>query len=98
LITPSDTAFTRKPREAYSIASDLVTATRPPLVSNRQRGRSAVVRVLDERCRDIDHVATTPVEHVFDRSRRDVKKTGEVDGDQGVEVLEGVLREGLADV
>ena len=30
LITPRETAFTRRPREAYSIASDLVTATNPP--------------------------------------------------------------------
>jgi hypothetical protein len=35
---------------------------------------------------------------VFDRSRCDVKEAREVDGDQGVEVLEGVVREGLADV
>jgi hypothetical protein len=80
------------------MASDLVTATRPPLGQYLQCGRSAALRVLDERCRDIDHVATTPAEHVFDRARRDVKETGEVDGDQGVEVLDGVLREGLADV
>ena len=33
LITPSETALTRTPREAYSIASDLTTAARPPLVS-----------------------------------------------------------------
>ena len=32
-MTPGDTAFTRMPREAYSMASDLVAAARPPLVS-----------------------------------------------------------------
>ena len=30
----NDTAFTRMPRDAYSIASDLVTAARPPFVSD----------------------------------------------------------------
>ena len=33
LMTPSATAFTRIPRLAYSIASDLVAALRPPFVS-----------------------------------------------------------------
>jgi hypothetical protein len=37
-------------------------------------------------------------EHVLDRARRGVEETGEVDGDKGVEVFEGVVREGLADV
>lgn len=31
---PGATAFTRMPRLAYSIASDLVAALRPPLVSD----------------------------------------------------------------
>ena len=30
---PGETALTRMPREAYSTASDLVAAARPPLVS-----------------------------------------------------------------
>ena len=34
LMTPGETAFTRMPRLAYSIASDLVAAFRPPLVSD----------------------------------------------------------------
>jgi hypothetical protein len=33
LMTPSETALTRTPREAYSIASERLTATSPPLVS-----------------------------------------------------------------
>ena len=33
LITPSETAFVRMPRDADPIASDVVAATRPPLVS-----------------------------------------------------------------
>ena len=31
-MTPRDTALTRTPRDAYSIASDRVTAASPPLV------------------------------------------------------------------
>jgi hypothetical protein len=30
---PGETALTRTPRDAYSMASDLVAAARPPLVS-----------------------------------------------------------------
>src|ERR1700740_40562 len=33
LMMPAATAFTRMPREAYSMASDLVAAFSPPLVS-----------------------------------------------------------------
>jgi hypothetical protein len=32
-MTPRETAFALSPLEAYSIASDLVTAVRPPLVN-----------------------------------------------------------------
>ena len=31
---PGETALTRMPREAYSMASDLVAEARPPLVSD----------------------------------------------------------------
>ena len=34
LMTPRATAFTRMPRDAYSIASERVTAASPPLVSD----------------------------------------------------------------
>src|SRR5258707_3760959 len=43
-------------------------------------------------------MAATSLEHVLDRSRRDVKEAGEVYRDHGVELLDGVLREWLADV
>ena len=43
-ITPGETALTRMPRAAYSMASDLVTAARPPLVS---AARAAGARVRD---------------------------------------------------
>jgi hypothetical protein len=43
-------------------------------------------------------VATTLVEHLLDRARRHMEEAGDVYGDQSVEVLEGVVREGLADV
>src|ERR1700685_595667 len=38
------------------------------------------------------------IEHALDRSRCDVKEASEVHGDHGVEVLEGVVGEGLADI
>ena len=37
LMTPGATAFTRMPLSAYSIASDLVTASSPPLVRDAKR-------------------------------------------------------------
>jgi 2-iminoacetate synthase ThiH len=40
-------------------------------------------------------VPTALVEHLFDRARRHVKEAGDVDGDQRVEVVEDVVREGL---
>jgi hypothetical protein len=36
-MTPGATAFTRTPREAYSIASERVTAASPPLVRATRR-------------------------------------------------------------
>jgi hypothetical protein len=69
-----------------------------PLGQDGQRRWSAAIGMFDKRRRNIDHVPAALVEHVLDGSRRDVKETSEVDGDQGVEVLEGVIREGLADV
>ena len=97
-MTPRDTAFTRRPREAYSIASDLVTATKPPW-SVLASAAGLVLSAYSTRVVETLTMCPAPlIEHVFDRSRRDVKEPGEVDGDQGVEVLEGVVREGLADV
>ena len=44
-MTPGATALTRTPREAYSIASERVTAARPPLVrAARADGRSLLGR------------------------------------------------------
>ncbi len=70
LITPSDTAFTRTPREVYSIASDLVAATRPP-GQNGQGGWSTAVR-LRGAGDDRDLPSLHSVEGIIrrDRSRR----------------------------
>ena len=48
LITPRETAFTRTPCEAYSIASERVTATSPPLVREASADGPRAVRVVDQ--------------------------------------------------
>ena len=97
-MTPSETAFTRTPREAYSIASERVTATRPPLVS----AASADGRVLSAWSTRLVEMFTTcppPWSTICrDRQLGDVEEPGEVHGrDRGV-VIERVLRERFADV
>jgi hypothetical protein len=61
LITPSDTALTRTPREAYSIASERVAATSPPLGDVEEPGevhgddrRVVLDGVFRERLADVD--------------------------------------------
>ena len=44
---PGETALTRMPRDAYSIASDLVAALRPPLVSEASDIVGAVLYLED---------------------------------------------------
>src|SRR5580704_969665 len=96
-MTPSETAFTRRPRAAYSIASDPVTATNPPLVSVC----SALGLVLSAYSTNVVETLTmwpAPRSSMWDHPRRDVEEAEEVDGDQGVEILEGVVGEGFGDV
>ena len=58
LITPSETAFTRTPREAYSIASERLAATSPPLV----RAGSAEGRLLSAwSTREVEMLTTCPL-------------------------------------
>ena len=80
------------------MASDLVTATRPPLVSTD----NAAGRLLSAFSTSaVETLTTWPLPRSSMCSIVRVvtmKETGEVDGDQSVEVLECVVREGLADV
>ena len=86
-MTPSETAFTRTPRDAYSIASERVTAASPPLVRDGQRGGPPAVGVVDEAGADVDDVAAALCDHLPDRALGDVEEPGQVDGgDRGVVV------------
>ena len=89
--------MTRTPRDAYSIASERVTAASPPLVrATRAEGRS-LLGVVDEAGGDVDDVAAALVDHLPDRALGDVEEPGQVHGgDRGV-VVGRVIREGLAD-
>ena len=82
LMTPGATALTRTPRAAYSMASDLVTAASPPLVSDASAD-GTLTRLVDEAGRDVDDVAAALGEHLPDGALGDVEEPGEVHaGDQ----------------
>ena len=94
---PGDTAFTRMPRLAYSIASDLVAAFRPPLVSEASTDGTPRVGVIDQAGRDLDDVAAALLLHLGDGELGDVEEARDVDADHGRIVFGGVLRERLGD-
>ena len=97
-MTPSETALTRTPREAYSIASERLAATSPPLV----RAGSAEGRCCPAwSTRVVEMFTTCPlrrVDHLRDRQLGDVEEPGQVHGGDRSVVLDGVIRERLADV
>jgi hypothetical protein len=78
LKTPGATALTRMPLSAYSIASDLVTASRPPLVSDASADgtpltgwfTSVVVRLTTCSAALSEHLPYSPL--------RDVEEPGQV--------------------
>src|SRR3954451_15884442 len=72
LITPRETALTRIPRDAYSIASDRVTAASPPLVRAGSAAGLLAVGLVDEAGADVDDVAASLGQHLADRSLSDV--------------------------
>jgi hypothetical protein len=53
--------------------------------------------MVDEAGRDVDDVAAALYEHLLDCALGDVEETGEVDGNNGVEVVWWVVGERLAD-
>ena len=96
LMTPGATAFTRTPREAYSMASDRVAATNPPLVSEaRADGRSC--RVVDEAGTDVDDVTAALGQHLADDALGDVEEACQVHRRDRPKVVERVVGEWLAD-
>jgi hypothetical protein len=56
LITPRATALTRTPRDAYSIASERVTAASPPFVSEASADGRFTVGVVDQAGGDVHHM------------------------------------------
>ena len=98
LMTPSDTALTRMPRDAYSIASERVTAASPPLV----RAASAAGIVLTACSTRVVLMLTMwplPCVSICGMTAlRHVEEPGQIDRGHGGVVVEGVLREGLANV
>src|SRR5581483_4483525 len=63
-----------------------------------ERGWPGVVRLVDEGCRDVDNVAATPRDHLLDGELGEVEEPGQVDSRDLSELLDGVLREWLAEV
>src|SRR5438105_1844648 len=72
LIVPGATAFTRMPRLAYSIASDLVAAFRPPFVNTASTGGYAGDGVVDEARCDLYDMAAALLLHLLILVNQDV--------------------------
>ena len=97
LMTPGATAFARIPRFAYSIASDLVAALRPPLVSEASTDGTPAIRMIDEARRDLHDMAASPFLHLGDGELGDAEEAGDVDAEDRGEVRLGVPGERLGD-
>ena len=97
-MTPSETALTRSLRDAYSGASERVTATSPHFGEGRQRGGSGAVGMVHETRGDVHDVTATAADHLRDCPLGDVEEPGQVHrGDREV-VIKCVIGEGLANV
>ena len=71
---PGETALTRMPREAYSMARDLVAAARPPLVSAASTDGALELACSARVVGDVDDVAAAPLDHLGDGALGDRKK------------------------
>lgn len=93
--TAGDTAFTRIPLRAYSFASDVVAAIRPPSVIG-QRRRNVDVGVFGPGGGQRDHVtAVTLVKQLGDDPLAEVKEAGHLVAGREDVVLGAVHGEGL---
>ena len=92
LMMPGETAFTRMPLVAYSIASALVAELRPPLVRLASTVGTPAIRVIDQAGGDVDDVAGALLQHLGRDALRDVEEAGEVGRDLGREVLRACSR------
>src|SRR3984885_10802340 len=97
LMTPGATAFTLIPSLAYSIASDLVAALKPPFVSDASTDGTWEFRVFDQARRDLHDVAAMPLLHLGDGELCDVKEAREVDAHHSRVISLGILSERLGD-
>ncbi len=59
LMTPSETALNCSPRDAYSMASERVTATSPPFGKSAQCRRPGAVSLIHKTRGDVDDVTST---------------------------------------
>ena len=94
---PGATALTRMPRAAYSMASDLVTAFRPPLVSDASADGTLLIGVVDQAGGDVDDVPAALRQHRRDGALGELEEPAQVDPEDQVVVVGGVLGERLGD-
>src|SRR6516165_3543585 len=90
-----DTALTRMPRDAYSIASDLVAEASPPLVSAGKNRWLRRVRNVGDGGRDVDDVAAAVLQHLGYGAPSQPEEPREVDRDHEGVVVGGVVGERL---
>jgi hypothetical protein len=96
-MVPGATAFTGIPRFAYSMASDLVAASKPPFVSDASTDGHRRIRVIDQACRHLHDMTAAPLLHFSDRKLRHVEEPSEIDVQNGSVVGVRVLSERLGD-
>src|SRR5215831_4641072 len=78
LMTPGETAFTRIPRLAYSMASDLVAAFRPPFVSAASTAGTPAMAWSTRLVVICTDMAAALLLHLGDGELRDVKEARDI--------------------
>jgi hypothetical protein len=97
MIVPGSTAFTRIPRWACSIASDVVAAFRPPFVSAARTAGTQAMGVVGEARGYPYNMAAPMLLHLGDGELRDVKEARDIEAQDRRVVCLGLLSEGFAD-
>src|SRR3954471_1315863 len=95
-MTPSATTLARTPCDAYSMASERVTAASPPLV-RAARADGDLLSAWATRLVGAVAMWRLPWINISDAELRDVEEAGQVHGDDRRVVIGCVVREGLAD-
>jgi len=78
LMIPGETAFTRTPFLAYSIASDFVAAFKAPLVKRCKHSRHAGHRLVDQAGRDSHDMTASLLVHDLYRTLGHVKEARDI--------------------